>query len=424
MDELIEIDGPWSIFTTMYDQQVSVDFPIDEDRIDEDAAFVLRRLRRAGHEAYLVGGSVRDLLLNRQPKDFDVATSAAPEQIKSLFKRCRLIGRRFRLAHIMGQKGRVIETATFRSKPQTNSRDDIIWDDNEFGTVESDAHRRDFTVNALFFCIESERILDFTDGLPDLNGRILRTIGDPMVRFREDPVRILRAIKFAARLDFAIETQSLAALRQETGLLARAAVPRLYEELIRMLRGGASRKSVQLMSEYGVFELLVPEVFALIPVDDTALKVGYLGPLLDALDRLIPDKRRVSNSVALAALFWPVAAILLENGQGYRGPQQFRVFAKTLLHGFARRLAVPRRTMESLIALMDSHFRVERISRRRSARSAFSRTPYYRDACQFAELRYRAGDMDEETFRKWQAMMTEFPGAPQVKKYQRNWRRR
>lgn len=412
------------MFTAMYDQRVSVAFSIEEDRIDEDAAFVLRRLRRAGHEAYLVGGSVRDLLLDRQPKDFDVATSAAPEEIKGLFRRCRLIGRRFRLAHIMGQKGRVIETATFRSKPRTSTSDDIIWDDNEFGTVESDAHRRDFTINALFFCIETERILDFTDGLPDLDSRIVRTIGDPTIRFREDPIRILRAIKFAARLNFNIETQSLMALRQETSLLARAAVPRLYEELIRMLRGGAARKSLKLMCEYGVYELLVPEVFALISADDTQLKIGNLGPLLDALDRLIPQKRRVANSVALAAMFWPVTNTLLEGGRGYRGPQQFRTFAKTLLHGFARRLAVPRRTMESLIALMDSHFRVNRISRRRSARSAFSRTPYYRDACQFAEVRYHSGDMDEDTFRKWQAMMSEFPGVPQVKKYQRNWRRR
>ena len=408
----------------MYDQSVSVAFSIEEDRIDEDAAFVLRRLRRAGHEAYLVGGSVRDLLLNRRPKDFDVATSASPEDIKGLFRRCRLIGRRFRLAHIMGQKGRVIETATFRSKPRNNNQNDIIWDDNEFGTVESDAHRRDFTVNALFFCIETERILDFTDGLPDLDSRIIRTIGDPTIRFREDPVRILRAIKFAARLDFNIETQSLMALRQETALLARAAVPRLYEELVRMLRGGAARKSVQLMCEYGVFELLVPEVFVLVPVDDAQLRTGNLGRLLDALDRLIPEKRRVANSVALATIFWPIARLLLDHGREYRGPQQFRTFAKTLLHGFARRLSVPRRTMESLMALMDANFRVERIARRRSARSAFSRTPYYRDACQFAELRYRSGDMDEETFRKWESMMAEFPGSPQVKTYKRNWRRR
>jgi len=159
-------------------------------------------------------------------------------------------------------------------------------------------------------------------------------------------------------------------------------------------------------------------------VDDAQLQSGNLGRLLDALDRFIPEKRRTANSVALAAIFWPVVRLLLDNGREYRGPQQFRTFAKTLLHGFARRLSVPRRTMESLMALMDANFRVERIARRRSARSAFSRTPYYRDACQFAELRYRAGDMDEDTFRKWESMMTEFPGSPQVKTYKRNWRRR
>ena len=178
-----------------------------------------------------MGGSVRDLL-DQNP----IAASASPEEIKEFAGTTHRRG--LTRAHYeeneLSRSDLSVETQ--------NNRDEIIWDDNEFGTVESDAHRRDFTVNALFFCIETERILDFTDGLPDLDSRIIRTIGDPTVRFREDPVRILRAIKFAARLDFNIETQSLVALRQETALLARAAVPRLYEELVRMLRGGAARK--------------------------------------------------------------------------------------------------------------------------------------------------------------------------------------
>ena len=424
-DDFIEKYGLSSMVLAMGSDilSVSTTVVIEESRIDEDAAFVIRRLRRAGYEAYLVGGSVRDLLLSRRPKDFDVATSASPEEIKRLFRRCRLIGRRFRLAHIIGQKGRIVETATFRSKPTVRNDDEIIWDDNEFGTVESDAHRRDFTINGLFFCLESSQVLDFVGGLEDLEARLLRTIGDPVVRFREDPVRMLRAIKFAARLDFEIEPDCLKALKQESGLLARAAVPRLLEELIRMLRGGAAKQSVRLMHDCGVLELLVPEIFALISDKDTSLNTRNLGSLLDGLDHFLIGKRRVENSVALATLFWPICMHLLDGGKGYRGPQHFRELSKHVLSGFARRLSVPRRAMESLIALMDSHLRFSRLTRRRSARSAFSRTPYYRDACHFAELRFESNDLDEETYRKWEALMLEFPAVPRVKKYQRNFRR-
>ena len=424
-DEFIEKCGLSSMFLAMDSDSSTLFIPvtIEESRIDEDAAFVIRRLRRAGYEAYLVGGSVRDLLLSRRPKDFDVATSAAPEEIKQLFRRCRLIGRRFRLAHIIGQKGRIVETATFRSKPVTRTDDEIIWDDNEFGTVESDAHRRDFTINGLFFCLDSSRVLDFVGGMQDLDARLLRTIGDPVVRFREDPVRMLRAIKFAARLDFEIEPKCLQALKQESSLLARAAVPRLLEELIRMLRGGAAKQSIRLMYDCGVLELLVPEIFALIAENDVELSGQNLGPLLDGLDHFLTGRRRVENSVALATLFWPICMHLLDGGKGYRGPQHFREFSKHVLSGFARRLSVPRRTMESLIALMDAHLRFNRLTRRRSARSAFSRTPYYRDACHFAELRFQSNDLDEPTYRRWEALMLEFPAVPRVKKYQRNFRR-
>lgn len=404
-------------------ENVSVPVEIDEHLIDADAAFVVRKLRRSGFEAYLVGGSVRDLLLERQPKDFDVATSAAPEEIKRIFRRCRLIGRRFRLAHIMGQKGRIVETATFRSKPSDHSQDEIIWDDNEFGTVESDAHRRDFTINGMFYCTEKRHVLDFVGGLEDLERQLVRTIGEPITRFREDPVRMLRAIKFAARLDFKIESETLAAIKQENALIAQAAIPRLLEELIRMLRGGAAAQSISLMNDCGILELLVPETFALLSDEGHSAESDVLFRLLHGLDRFLPKTRRVDNSVVLAVLFWPLCNKLLEHGSGYRGSQHFREFSKHVLAGFARRLAVPRRTMESVMSVMDVHFRFSRIMRRRSARSAFSRTPYYRDACHFAELRFQSKDMHASEYRGWSELMSEFPAVPRVRKYQRNFRR-
>src|SRR5215813_11396872 len=182
---------------------------IARELIDADAEKILRRLRRNGHQAYLVGGCVRDLLLGRTPKDFDIATSATPQEIKDLFRNSRIIGRRFRLAHIFfGSK--IIETSTFRANPREGLEPEegeeiLIRRDNVFGTAEEDARRRDFTINGLFYDIEAERVTDYVGGLADLEAHLVRTIGDPDIRFREDPVRILRAIKFAARLSFQME---------------------------------------------------------------------------------------------------------------------------------------------------------------------------------------------------------------------------
>src|SRR4029077_12735026 len=188
---------------------------IPHEQIDSTAQKVVRRLTRNGFSAYLVGGCVRDLLLGRKPKDFDVATSATPPEIKALFRNCRIIGRRFRLAHIFfGPK--IIETSTFRANPreveivegesaeatpELSEPELLIRRDNVFGTAEEDARRRDFTINGLFYDLDADRVIDYVEGLPDLERRTVRTIGDPDIRFREDPVRILRAIKFAARLD-------------------------------------------------------------------------------------------------------------------------------------------------------------------------------------------------------------------------------
>src|SRR5215471_4549243 len=187
---------------------------LDRARIDPDADRVVRRLSRAGHKAYLVGGCVRDLLLGRRPKDFDVATSATPNEIKAQFRNCRIIGRRFRLAHVFfGEK--IIETSTFRANPREDDDDNgelLIRRDNVFGTELEDARRRDFTINGLFYDVEREEVIDHVGGLADLDARLIRTIGDPGIRFQEDPVRMLRAIKFAARLDLELEPATYRAL--------------------------------------------------------------------------------------------------------------------------------------------------------------------------------------------------------------------
>jgi poly(A) polymerase len=236
------------------------------ESIDADALWVVKRLRAKGYEAYLTGGCVRDLLLGREPKDFDVATAAHPNEVKAVFRNCRLIGRRFRLAHVYFPGGKIIETATFRANPLDELEDlpeDLLVErDNVFGNVEDDARRRDLTINGLFYDPLAGKVLDFVDGRPDLEKRLIRTIGDPQIRFREDPVRIIRAIKFATRLGFDFETDTWQAMKDHTSELLRCAAPRLQEEMLRLLGSGHAKKAYELCRDVGLLEVLMPELLS------------------------------------------------------------------------------------------------------------------------------------------------------------------
>src|SRR3954470_16139138 len=237
---------------------------LDRAAIDSDADRVVRKLTRAGYKAYLVGGCVRDLLVGRTPKDFDVATSATPNEIKSTFRNSRIIGRRFRLAHVFfGSK--IIETSTFRANPRDEDDHDLlIRRDNVFGTETEDARRRGFTINGLFYDVEREEVIDHVGGLADLEAKLVRTIGDPDIRFQEDPVRMLRALKFAARLSFGFEPATWRALLRWRSEISKCAPPRLLEEMHRLLRGGAARRSFELMVETGVLAVLSPYLAGLL----------------------------------------------------------------------------------------------------------------------------------------------------------------
>jgi poly(A) polymerase len=255
--------------------------PISRQNIDPDALKVLYRLRQFNHIAYLVGGSVRDLLLERTPKDFDIGTSAHPYQVKRLFRNCWIIGRRFRLAHVkFGTK--VIEVATFRRhipagteeepapvapvedvpvpQVETGDQDLLIHHDNTFGTPEQDAFRRDFTLNALFYDIESRSIIDYVGGLDDIRARVIRCIGDPGERFQEDPVRMLRAVALSARLDFTIDPPVFQAIARYRGELARSAPARLMEEIYKVMRAGAAEKTFRSLVDTGLLAAIAPEV--------------------------------------------------------------------------------------------------------------------------------------------------------------------
>jgi poly(A) polymerase len=247
--------------------------PISRRNVDPDALRVLYRLNQFDHTAYLGGGSVRDLLLGRQPKDFDIGTSAHPYQIKKLFRNCWIIGRRFRLAHVrFGNK--TIEVATFRRSIPPGTENDptdagiieesaselLIRHDNTFGTPEEDAFRRDFTINALFYDIATFAIIDYVGGLQDLRDRVIRSIGDPGQRFQEDPVRMFRAVAFAARLDFRLDDPVIAGIRANRQLIANASPARLIEEYYKVLRSGAAERTFRLLAEHRLLEPVTPEL--------------------------------------------------------------------------------------------------------------------------------------------------------------------
>lgn len=276
---------------------------IDSLLIDPDALYVMNKLRQAGYTAYMVGGSVRDLLTKRLPKDYDISTSAKPEEIKQLFQRnCILIGRRFRLAHIrFGHK--ILELSTFRAGDNTDA--DLILQDNQWGTPEEDVRRRDFTINGLFYDSSNNSIIDYVGGWEDIKKRTLRTIGDPWVRFKQDPVRMIRLLKFRARFNFEIDPKSRKALVDCKEEIIKSSTARILEEFFRMLESGSAMSFFLLMSESGLLERLFPAL-------DNHLK-GTLGQsiyrYLAGADR-IHSKGRLKNpldrSILVSCLLYPI----------------------------------------------------------------------------------------------------------------------
>ena len=295
------------------------DHPISRASIDPDALKVLNRLNESHYTAYLVGGSVRDLLLDRRPKDFDIGTSAHPYQIKKLFRNCWIIGRRFRLAHVkFGDKA--IEVATFRKlipagepeppadEPSVDqssdaARDLLIHRDNTFGTPEEDAFRRDFTVNALFYDIADRSIIDYVGGLDDIRARVIRSIGDPNERFQEDPVRMMRAVVLGARLGFTLDPPVEEAIATHRHRLAQAAPARMIEEYYKILRSGHAEKTFAALARYRLLDTVTPEL------QTHAEHEGFL----DALDALDTYRQRfdsappsLSNPILLGTMVVPL----------------------------------------------------------------------------------------------------------------------
>lgn len=420
---------------------------LDPARIDPDADRVVRRLSRHGHKAYLVGGCVRDLLLDRTPKDFDVATSATPNQIRDIFRNCRIIGRRFRLAHIFfGEK--IIETSTFRATPRPDDDGELlIRRDNVFGSATEDARRRDFTINGLFYDVEAERVIDYVGGADDLEARLVRTIGDPAIRFREDPVRMLRAIKFAARLGFEIEPATYAALVGHRDEIKKCSPVRVVEEVYRLLRGGAARRSMELLLETGIGAVLSPRLAAMFAGEENAepdpwaedselravmeepmdeeeaewwatwrpaahLEVSFLAEqtnlaqrrdqawhVLDLLDERAAQGRELSNSLLLAALLGPFVYDELIR-PGVR-PGDASAAITELARPLIEELHVARRDAESSRLILQAQRRLVPARRRRGRPAALVRRDYFDDALTVYELTARAQGRDPDDLAYW-----------------------
>ena len=323
--------------------------------IDNDALDIIHKLNKFGYLAYLVGGCVRDLLLGYQAKDFDIVTSARPREIQQLFKNARIIGRRFQLVHIKMSNKDPIEVSTFRRPPMSSAHEGaLIVDDNEFGTAQTDAKRRDFTINALFYDPVRHKIYDYCQGVRDIEHTTLRSIGDPIIRFREDPIRMLRAIKFMARLNLTCEKKMHHALSSERLELQKVAPPRLLQEMTRMLQGKASARSYELLLSYGFLPLLAPEIVAAFLHDDYIKQSCF--QLLRRLDEA--HFEHTWNEGNLIAL--PFVPMFQSLSIQYDFKNQQSLWIKRLLAPFANRVGMPFKTLKKMGHFINMQLKFDR----------------------------------------------------------------
>ncbi len=380
---------------------------VSRKQMSPNALRVLYRLREAGFGAYLVGGAVRDLLVGGAPKDFDVATDATPEQVRALFRNCRLIGRRFRLAHVVYGR-EIIEVATFRAAGSDDPAGDRqvhadgrLLRDNIYGSIEEDAIRRDFTANALYYAIEDFSVRDYAGGYDDVQARLLRLIGDPEARYREDPVRMLRAARLAAKLGFTIEPATAAPLPRLAPLLSEAAPARLFEEVLKLFLSGHAVASFEMLEAHGLLPALLPETAqALASNTSGALRRMLLQGLRNTDARVAADES-VSPAFLYAVLLWPAycRALALLQAQGVHAAEaQRRAADRVTLHQVSR-TALPRRFSLPMqeIWLLQPRF----TQRQRKRVFRLLAHPRFRAAFDFLELRLVASDAHAEDVAFW-----------------------
>ena len=400
--------------------------PISRANISPPALKVLYRLKDAGYQAFLVGGAVRDLLLGLHPKDFDVATDAHPEEVRRLFRNCRLIGRRFHLAHVrFGME--IIEVATFRAAHTEVDEDHGVDEaghrvldehgrilrDNLYGSIEEDVWRRDFTANALYYNIGDYSIWDYVGGVPDARARVLRLIGDPETRYREDPVRMLRAARFAAKLDFTLHPDTEAPLHRLAYMLDSVPPARLFDETTKLMLAGHANASLDWLVRLGLLPHLMPDVAAALDEspDSPGAKLLRLG--LENTDQRVRADKSVTPTFLFAVLLWPaiLRAAGMPNGPLPADPQLLLTACDEVLGRQLRRITIPKRfglPMRDLIMLQP---RFERRSGRRALR--LLEHPKFRGAYDLLLLRAAAGEADPEV-AQWWTRLQEIPEPERV----------
>ncbi|MEO8402227.1 MAG: polynucleotide adenylyltransferase PcnB [Gammaproteobacteria bacterium] len=370
------------------------DHTISRDNINRNALKVLYRLNSGGYGGFLVGGCVRDLLLGRRPKDFDIATDARPEDVRKLFKNCRLIGKRFRLAHIVFGK-EIIEVATFRTHhekaPEHHAKmhEGMIIRDNVYGDIEDDVWRRDFTINSLYYNIADFSVVDYTNGMQDIKDKMLRMIGDPDQRFHEDPVRLLRAVRFMGKLDISISPETEAPLTQLSHLIQNVSSARLFQEVLKLFQEGATAPTFKLLQKYRLLEQLFPQTVACLNQPETE---KLLEEALTNTDQRIQEGKTVSPAFLLAVLLWHPVMRYVAQIQTEELPPYIAI-EKAMQHVIklqTKQLAIPRTLLVSIreICLLQHHF----LHRHGSRPHRTLEHPRFRAAYDLLLLRIKAGE--------------------------------
>jgi poly(A) polymerase len=386
---------------------------VSRDEISRSALKVLYRLHKSGYQAFLVGGGVRDALLGLHPKDFDIATDAHPEEVRALFGNCRLIGRRFRLAHIrFGRE--IIEVATFRAATDgTEEHGDVEHDregrilrDNVYGTIDEDVWRRDFTCNALYYNIADFSIWDYVGGVKDVERRRLVLIGDPDKRMREDPVRMLRAVRFAAKLDFRIDKSVDKSIRNNRELLSNVPPARLFDEFLKMFQAGSARQTFELLSEYDLFGLLFEDTDEALKHDEEFLRFVRKG--LDNTDERVAADKSVTPMFLLGVFFWvPVQKLAAK----MRAKEKMSVAQSLALAAYdisgrqQSKISIPRRFTTPMREMLAMQPRFESRRGKRALRLLEHRR--FRAAYDFMMLRAECGDFDRELADFWTEVQTQ-----------------
>lgn len=395
--------------------------PRDEHRvsrkdINHTALKVLYRLQNAGYEGYLVGGCVRDLQLGLKPKDFDVATDATPEQVRKLFSNSRLIGRRFRIVHVtFGRE--IIEVTTFRGRTDDNndnhlqkqSDEGLLLRDNVYGSLEEDAERRDFTVNALYYTPKDFTLKAYGSGMNDLENKVLRIIGDPETRYREDPVRMMRAVRFAAKLGFSIEPRTGDLIPELAPLLSNVAAARLFDEVIKMLMSGHGLATWRLMREYNLVEPLLPATHAALKASTDGYYDAFIEQALVNTDDRINRGKPVTPAFLYAALLWPPVREEAEHSINMGTPEQpawLQAMGKIVAHQISS-IAIPKRFSIPMKEIWELQLRLPKRTPKRAEQVASH--PRFRAAYDFLLLRESAGEKTGNLGQWWTDYQTENP---------------